>query len=130
MPTARSTVHIINDKREVKPFEAGEEVPDEWAKHADPNVFVQAEDVEPKGAGQGESFSGDPAMIPPPTDPKDVKNVQPPREAGGAPVGDEGPDYEAMKVDDLKDEAERRGLPKSGTKDELVARLIEHDAKV
>ena len=39
---------------------------------------------------------------------------------------DEG--YEAMTVEELKDELEERGLPKSGNKAELVARLEEDDA--
>jgi large subunit ribosomal protein L22 len=36
--------------------------------------------------------------------------------------------WESLKVDELKDELEARGLPKSGKKDELVARLEESDA--
>jgi large subunit ribosomal protein L22 len=36
--------------------------------------------------------------------------------------------WDDMKVDELKDELEARGLPKSGTKAELVARLEEHEA--
>ena len=43
---------------------------------------------------------------------------------GGAPEGG----WESLKVDELKDELEARGLPKSGKKDELIARLEEHDA--
>jgi ribosomal protein L22 len=39
---------------------------------------------------------------------------------------DEG--WESLKVDELKEELEARGLPKSGTKAELVARLEEDDA--
>jgi ribosomal protein L22 len=48
--------------------------------------------------------------------------VTPP--AGNKP--DEG--WESLKVDELKEELEARGLPKSGKKDELVARLEEDDA--
>jgi large subunit ribosomal protein L22 len=36
--------------------------------------------------------------------------------------------WESLKVDELKEELEARGLPKSGKKDELVARLKEDDA--
>jgi ribosomal protein L22 len=37
--------------------------------------------------------------------------------------------WEALTVDELKDELEERGLPKSGRKAELVARLEEDDAE-
>jgi large subunit ribosomal protein L22 len=36
--------------------------------------------------------------------------------------------WESLKVDELKDALEARGLPKSGNKAELVARLEEHEA--
>lgn len=36
--------------------------------------------------------------------------------------------WESLKVDELRDELEARGLPKSGTKAELVARLEEDDS--
>jgi ribosomal protein L22 len=36
--------------------------------------------------------------------------------------------WESLKVDELRDELEARGLPKSGKKDELVERLVEDDA--
>jgi hypothetical protein len=35
--------------------------------------------------------------------------------------------YEDMTKDELSDELARRGLPKSGNKDELIARLEEAD---
>jgi ribosomal protein L22 len=44
--------------------------------------------------------------------------------AGQVPEGG----WESLKVDELRDELEARGLPKSGKKDELVARLVEDDA--
>lgn len=39
-----------------------------------------------------------------------------------------GDDYDDMTVDDLKDELEDRGLPRSGSKSELIARLRDDDA--
>jgi large subunit ribosomal protein L22 len=36
--------------------------------------------------------------------------------------------WDSLKVDELRNELEARGLPKSGKKDELVARLVEDDA--
>jgi large subunit ribosomal protein L22 len=35
--------------------------------------------------------------------------------------------WESLKVDELKTELEARGLPKSGKKDELIARLVDDD---
>jgi large subunit ribosomal protein L22 len=37
--------------------------------------------------------------------------------------------WASLKVDELKEQLEARGLPKSGKKDELIARLEEHDAE-
>ena len=36
--------------------------------------------------------------------------------------------WSSLKVDELKEQLEARGLPKSGKKDELIARLEEHDS--
>ena len=46
------------------------------------------------------------------------------------PAGRQTPEggWDSLKVDELRDELEARGLPKSGKKDELVARLVENDA--
>ena len=46
------------------------------------------------------------------------------------PAGRQAPEggWDSLKVDELRDELEARGLPKSGRKDELVARLEEDDA--
>jgi ribosomal protein L22 len=38
--------------------------------------------------------------------------------------------WDSLKVDELRDELEARGLPRSGKKDELVARLVEDDASL
>lgn len=46
-----------------------------------------------------------------------------PAASGMAPEGG----WSSLKVDELKEQLEARGLPKSGKKDELVARLEEHD---
>ena len=46
------------------------------------------------------------------------------REEGGS--SDEG--YEGMTKAELEAELEARGLPKSGNKDELIARLEEDDS--
>jgi hypothetical protein len=43
-------------------------------------------------------------------------------------VVESGISYSSMKVDDLKKELGRRGLPKTGKKDELIDRLKENDA--
>lgn len=43
-------------------------------------------------------------------------------------IGRSGIGYSDMKVDDLKKELGRRGLAKTGKKDELIARLEENDA--
>lgn len=56
------------------------------------------------------------------------------QEAQGAPSGDvpedEGDaDYNEWTVDELQDELVERGLPKSGKKEDLVARLEADDAK-
>jgi ribosomal protein L22 len=45
-----------------------------------------------------------------------------PAASGHAPEGG----WSSLKVDELKDQLEARGLPKSGKKDELIARLEEH----
>jgi large subunit ribosomal protein L22 len=47
-----------------------------------------------------------------------------------SPERQEAPEggWSSLKVDELKEQLEARGLPKSGKKDELIARLEEHDA--
>lgn len=48
------------------------------------------------------------------------------RRYAAPPAASEG--YGSWTKDELSDEAEKRGLPKSGTKAELIARLEEDDA--
>jgi ribosomal protein L22 len=50
--------------------------------------------------------------------------VTPPDKQSPPPEGG----WESLKVDELKDELEARGLPKSGTKAELIERLLDDDA--
>jgi ribosomal protein L22 len=50
--------------------------------------------------------------------------VTPPDRQNPPPEGG----WESLKVDELKEELEARGLPKSGTKAELVERLLDDDA--
>jgi large subunit ribosomal protein L22 len=53
--------------------------------------------------------------------------AQPAEPAASAKPPPEG-GWDSLKVDELKAELEARGLPKSGSKAELVARLEEHDS--
>jgi hypothetical protein len=58
-------------------------------------------------------------------------NVMEEGSAGDALTGEvevEPEGYDAMTKAELEDELESRGLPKTGNKDELVARLNENDA--
>jgi large subunit ribosomal protein L22 len=57
------------------------------------------------------------AMNPTPAQPANPAASGPPPEGG----------WESLKVDELKAELEARGLPKSGKKDELIARLADDD---
>ena len=50
--------------------------------------------------------------------------MTPPDQASPPPEGG----WESLKVDELKEELERRGLPKSGKKEELITRLLDDDA--
>src|SRR5512139_2325140 len=43
------------------------------------------------------------------------------------PEADAAPDYEAWTVEQLKEQLDARGLPKTGKKDDLVLRLLEDD---
>ncbi|MGA6223474.1 SAP domain-containing protein [Streptomyces umbrinus] len=47
------------------------------------------------------------------------------QEAGDEPSP--GPDYETWTVEELKAQLDKRGLPKTGKKDDLVLRLLEDD---
>jgi ribosomal protein L22 len=61
-----------------------------------------------------------------PPDRRGPKQPARPAAQGGNPPPEDG--WGSLKVDELKEELEARGLPKSGTKAELVARLEEDDA--
>ncbi len=59
------------------------------------------------------------------TDAMNPTPAQPAKPAASAPPPEGG--WESLKVDELKAELEARGLPKSGKKDELIARLADDD---
>jgi ribosomal protein L22 len=61
-----------------------------------------------------------------PPDRRGPKQPARPAAQGGNPPPEDG--WGSLKVDELKEELEARGLPKSGNKGELVARLEEDDA--
>jgi ribosomal protein L22 len=61
-----------------------------------------------------------------PPDRSGPKQPARPAAQGGNPPPEDG--WGSLKVDELKEELEARGLPKSGTKAELIARLEEDDA--
>ena len=50
-------------------------------------------------------------------------------QSNAAAPSDEVPPYEEWKVPELKEECRVRGLPVSGTHDELVNRLYDHDVQ-
>jgi hypothetical protein len=68
----------------------------------------------------------------PAAEPLDVTEfVTGPAEPVAEQAGDEEPspeqDYEAWTVEQLKEQLDKRGLPKTGKKDDLVLRLLEDD---
>lgn len=58
---------------------------------------------------------------------KEAPSDEPPTGSTESPGDDDEDDYENWTVKELAEEAGARSLTKSGTKDELVARLRAHD---
>lgn len=59
----------------------------------------------------------------------ELGHAQPQKPApAGKAAAEQGDKYDAMKLDQLQADADKRKLPTSGRKDELAARLREHDA--
>ena len=66
------------------------------------------------------SDEGDPDVWPEP-EPEEASEEQ-------SPEALPGQDYEALTVEELKEQLAERGLPKSGKRDDLVQRLRDADA--
>lgn len=96
-----------------------------WSNEGDPDVWPEEQEDagtgEPMQAVDGGELTGDGSgRALPPT----------PDEAYGpdAVPLEEGQDYEALTVEQLKEQLGERGLPKSGKRDDLVQRLRDDDA--
>lgn len=115
-------VNVHRDAANYETFAPGDDVP-EWAlDHVGDHVYTDVEeDDDPRFR--------DPHLEP---DSSEVGFTTPtalPVVAGGVPSdeaeADEDDDLDEMSKDDLKDLAGRLGLAKSGTKEELIARIRE-----
>ena len=113
---------------EMVAFAPGDKVPD-WAKDVVGDHCLEGYGAEPTP----DVHQYDPTEIVAAIPPEHV-NIVPPEEGdAGAGADDSGAteeepsDYSKMSNDELRDELETRGLSKSGSKKELIARLEEYD---
>lgn len=93
----------------------------QWGDDTEPEEAPDADDIhedpgtgEPMTAVEGDELVGDGSgRALPPVDDEESSSA---------------PDYEDWTVEQLKEQLSERGLPKSGKRDDLVARLREDDA--
>lgn len=93
------------------PAPEAEAAPELLVGEPDPELF------EPEASDVAESTDGPADPLPEPVGDAEQDSIE--RTAA--------PDYEAWTVEQLKDQLDSRGLPKTGKKDDLVLRLLEDD---
>lgn len=90
---------------------------------------VDGDEVTGDGSGQALPPVPDEAYGPDavPLESGEESEPEPASTPADAPEAESGLDYEAWTVEQLKEQLDARGLPKTGKKDDLVLRLIEDD---
>ncbi|MCZ4602921.1 hypothetical protein O3S80_03870 [Streptomyces sp. Lzd4kr] len=91
----------------------------ESAAVAEPEPTPAATADQPEPEVEAEALDVTEALVAPP-EPVVEESDEP------APTREQ-PDYEALTVEELKEQLAERGLPKSGKRDDLVLRLLEDD---
>lgn len=124
MPKFNAYVSVYKDPAEHVEFAPGDEVPD-WAldkvgDHVLEGNGVEEDDVrlrDPHYEEDSPEVQFSTPTVLPPARPKVADDVE----------EEESDGYGSLSKAELQEEAESRGLAKSGTKDELIARLEEDD---